>query len=268
MKKSAIVAPIHKLKFKYGFQFIKSYNQYYEDIDIYLVFSNTNEAKEFSKLFSDLKYNTLIWNEGINYSKPITQKKIFGVDYVFKNTNVDKIATVDVDSIFIKHLDYDYGFKNILNNKKIYASKSNLVGDLMSKNASFFSKEDHTKIRDKTENFSLYFWFNEIPVYDKDTFYSFIDYVNYHNIKHEIKYHHFDFMIYVFYLLSRDLVEIKEIPNTRNRTKNESFIERQSDFSPDQFEQAFSFYNPMWIKNLIAESKMKNVFMQIHRDRQ
>ncbi len=267
MKTSAIVAPIHNLKFKYGLEFIRTYNLYYEDTDIFLVFSSEDEAKQFDKLSSTLKYNTIIWNEGINFSKPITQKKIFGLDYVFKNTAADKIATVDADSIFIRHLDYDNGFKNILENKKIYASKSNLVADLMSKNASFFSKEDQIKIRDKTENYSLYFWFNEIPVYDKDSFYSFIDYINYHKIKHEIKYHHFDFMIYAFYLLSKDLLEIKEIPNTQNKTKNESFIERQADFSPDQFEKSFTFYNPMWIKNLISENMMKNVFIQIHRDR-
>ncbi len=263
---SAIVAPIHDLKFEYGTKFVSSYNQFYDDNDLYLVFSSQKDIDTFNKRNSDLRYNSILWNEGINYSKPISQKKFFGVDYVFKNTNADKVATVDVDSIFIKTLDYDQKFKDIIDSKKLYATKSELKY-LLSKNASFFSKEERTKIQEKTDNFSLYFWFNNICLYEKSSFYTFLDHINYHSIKKDLRYEHFDFMMYAFYLLINDQIEIEELKNTRNTTKRESFIESQSSYTKSDFASIFTSYNPVWIKNLISENEMTNVFMQIHRDR-
>ena len=48
MNKSAIVAPIHQPHFERGRVFVESYNKHFNDNDLYLVFSNSDEAKSFT----------------------------------------------------------------------------------------------------------------------------------------------------------------------------------------------------------------------------
>jgi hypothetical protein len=269
MNKSCIIAPVHVPKFTpYGIDFISSYNRYFDDEDIFLIFSSKEESNQFKLISKNLKYNSIICDESIGES-PITQKKIFGLKYIFNNTDFDKVGAVDVDAIFIKWLDYDHSFEKYIKNKKIYTTHSIGHGNPhVESPIKFFNQEDIAKIRETTHDFKAFFWFNEIPIYYKQHFLDFIKYINYEEIKNKLKHGDFDFIIYSYYLLINNLVDL-DFLKINNQIINVPYglLEYQNNLNTNDFENLVKYINPMWIKTQIDAKYMDNIFMQFHCDR-
>jgi hypothetical protein len=269
MNKSCIIAPVHPPKFMpYGIDFISSYNSYFDDEDIFLIFSSKEESDQFKLISKNLKYNSIICDEPIG-SSPITQKKIFGLKYIFNNTDFDKVGAVDTDSIFIKSLDYDHSFEKYIKNKKIYTTYSIGHGNPhIEYPIKFFNQEDIGKIREVTHDFKAFFWFNEIPIYYKEYFLDFIKYINYEENKNKLKFKDFDFIIYVYYLLINNLVDL-DFLKINNQIINlpYGFLEHQNILNTNDFQNLIKYINPMWIKTQIDTKYMDNIFMQFHCDR-
>jgi hypothetical protein len=269
MNKSCIIAPIHAPHFMpYGIDFISSYNRHFDGQDIFLIFSSKEESNQFKLISKNLKYNSIICDEPISQS-PITQKKIFGLKYIFNNTDFDKVGAVDTDSIFIKSLDYDSSFEKYIKNKKIYATHSIGYGNPHIEHpVKFFNQEDAVKIRELTHDFKAFFWFNEIPIYYKQYFLDFINYIDYEKIKNKLEFKDFDFIIYIYYLLIKNLIDL-DFLKINNEIINlpYGFLEHQNILNPSDFKDIIKDINPMWIKTEINPDYMDNVFMKFHCDR-
>jgi hypothetical protein len=269
MKKSCILAPIHEPKFiPYGLDFIESYNKYFSDSDIFLVFSSTEESNQFKSISKDLKYKSIICDENIGHS-PITQKKIFGLNYIFNNTSFDKVGAVDVDVIFTKYIDYDKCFGEYIENRKIYTTYS--VGHANPHIISpikFFNKNDASKIYELTHQFRGYFWFNEIPIYYKEYFLNFLEYINYKDNKAKLVHGDFDFIMYGYYLIIKNLATL-DFLKINNQIINIPYglLEHQNIFNKNDFEDIIKYIKPMWIKADISEQYMDNIFIKLHLDR-
>jgi len=182
MKNSCFICPVNFDKFNYAENLLDSYNKFYDD-DLFLIFSDELEAKLFKEKNINKKYKEIISNitdeQGI-----ISKKKFFGLNYIFSNTTFEKVGVIDCDSIFIKNIDYDNCFKNFYNNKKIYATTVNdheFFLKFAESSLIFFNDFDKEKIKNKTNNLSLYFWFNEVPIYDKKDYCEFLEYIDYKN---------------------------------------------------------------------------------------
>ena len=179
------------------------------------MFSNQDESNQFAKIAKDLRYHSIVCTEPLLCSKPISQKKIFGVRYVLENTNIDRVAVVDVDSIFTKTVDYDFFFADKLSKNTLYASYVNNKGMVENVGraaaAKFFNKQDYSILREKLSDFTAYFWFNDIPIYDRNHFFNFLDYINYSESVAKLEYTTFDFILYAYYLIIHNLIQIETI---------------------------------------------------------
>ena len=273
MSKSCIMAPVHRPGFKFGLNWVKTYNEHFDDDNIFLVFSNDEEYQEFKNLAEGLRYRSIVCREELYCSKPISQKKIIGVQHIFKNYDFDKVGVMDVDTEFINHIDYDKSFSKYVERNTIYGSHINNQGiiDGPARGAAmrFFNTEDVIKLSTLTDNFRNYFWFNDIPIYEKKHFNNFLDYIDYVHVVERIGYPDFDYILYVYYLLVNDLIklDIYEIDgNKPSVVSNGSFLESQNQISKDYVKEVYKKYKPMWIKYPIDEG-MDNVFLRMHIDR-
>ena len=271
MKNSCIIAPIHEPYFNnYGLDFVKSYNEFFNDSDLFLIFTSENEYEKFKLIAQGLRFSKIICTENLGDApiSPITRKKLYGLNYVFKNTNFKRVGVVDVDTVFLRYLDYDKNFKEFVDNGKIYTSiaTNSAIYRYTLSSKKFYNDADNEKLASITKNFTSYFWFNDIPVYNKEYFLNFCEYINYDNVKEQIAYDDFDFHMYAYYLLVKDLATMDYfVDDCGNLLKsNYGFLEAQHTFDPILAEKIIKLYKPMWLKIDVDPSAMENVFMRLH----
>lgn len=267
------MAPIHRKGFGFGLDYVRSYNKHYSDNDLFLVFSNQEESDDFKKLIGPARYNSIICTEPLTYSKPISQKKLFGVNYILNNTSFDNIAVTDVDCTFIKSIDYHSAIERKLQQGKLYVSKSNNPGivEKVGRAAAvkFFSATDVKTLDKLTEGFTKYFWFNDIPVYERKYFNDFATYIRYPLSIEKLEYTTFDYILYVYFLLLRKHVSLEtiNIDGVESPVQDKgSFIEAQHVFKPTYFKHAVEKYNPLWLVDPF-ESANNNIMIKLHVDR-
>lgn len=274
MNGTCFLAPIHRKGFPYGIDYVRSYNKFYNDDHLYLVFSTKEEMDDFRVAVGPgARYRPVLCTEPLTYSKPISQKKLFGVNHVFQTTAFNRVAVTDVDCVFVKQVDYDRLVVDRLDRGKFFASRSSNPGivDKVGRAAAskFFMPSDVTRLETLTNGFTDYFWFNDIPVYSREHFTSFTQYINYPSTVSKLEYTTFDFLLYAYYLLLRSHATIEHIsvdgkhPPIQDRG---SFIEAQHTFDPSYFKQAIEQFRPMWLVDLI-ESNNKDVMIRLHVDR-
>jgi len=266
MNKSCFLAPVHHEYFNYALNLIKSYNEFFDDDHIYLVFASLDAEKQFTELDSSLRFRSIIYehkdvsvNEGI-----ITLKKYYGLKKIFKTTDFDNVAVIDVDSIFINYKNYDELFTQYNNNIIVYSNvTTNAIRHISTCYNRFFNEPDIQKIKNVLGSEDQYFWFNEIPIYDRKKYLEFYEYLNIESkFTDKITLYDFDYIIYMYFLFVKDYAK-KESLNIPE--KNLSFLEEQDNLDKDLFSKIFNSYNPMWIKRPIHD--MKNVFMLMHINR-
>ena len=77
MKKSCFLAPVHPPKFHFAEKFIQSYKQHFEDNDIFLMFTNEDEEKQFKEKYPNLNYQSFLYESGkIISGSPASEKKV------------------------------------------------------------------------------------------------------------------------------------------------------------------------------------------------
>jgi hypothetical protein len=268
--RTAVLAPLYQRDLDLGTTFVKEFSRFFGTSrnKLHLCFSDQSEVDNFRAL--DF-YNPIICTEKLDVSKkPISQKKIFGVRHIFDNTEVDNVFVVDIDSLPCAYKDLDVMARYNVNRKKIYASPStnhsiiNKVGRDCAQR--FFSPQDVEKLEEITKGFTLYFWFNDIPIYERKYFLPFLEYIDYSRTMDRLLYTTFDYIIYVFYLLLQTDWKLVEIDNTVV-TDQGSFLETQAMQDPKRFELFFKEASPMWIKEPIHEGAMNRVWMRLHVNR-
>jgi len=322
MKKSCFVIPVHEPKFEFAIPLVLSYNSYYNDGDIFFVFSNEHEKNLFENQLNnkDVKYNSIIFT-GNQQHWIVTQKKWFGIDYIFNHYDYDYVGAVDAEVMFLRYLDYNKIFyEKTIDNFIFYTYVNDIFFPFTYiELLKIFKKTDQDKIKkiifdDKTEKINSTnsdiildyaeqifkvdllntknFWFNDIPVYERNTFGHFINYlkiditngtindmqddvINTHPIlPQELMGGHpfnFDHIIYVYYLICMNKCKFKEIPYNDNtmllKQVPGSFAEKQLYCDPQKFMEAYSFTDSMWMYKKVDDEYMKNTFMEFHTDR-
>lgn len=265
MKNACFLAPIHEPKFNYGINFITSYNKFYDDDHVYLVFSSEEEKNNFAELAKDLRYRAIVC-EPLRGQSPTTEKKFFGLQHIFNNSDFINVGVVDVDTEFFRNVDYSEFFSEYTKDNKIYGGSywCSPVPIIMSP-IKFFNDEEKEKLRIMTEDFKFYFWFNNIPVYHKDYFLEFINYINYNERVHELVWFDFDFIVYAYFLLLKNLASLNQIQDGDTKIED-IFIEAQPGINEESFKKIFSEITPMWIRNPIESELMSKTFMKVHVD--
>lgn len=256
MDNSCICAPIHEPKFVFGRQFVKSYNDLFVDIDIFLVFSSQELADKFKNINADLRYHTLVVDSNL-----ITVKKWYGVDTIFKTTDMKYVGVVDVDSCFIKNKNYSELFHTYYSNRIIYGHFSIHPQNIHRESQARFDKNQQNIIEKKVykQDKVFYFWFNNIPIYERNDFAEFKRVININTATWGA----FDYIVYGYYLLLIDKFKMYDFDNAHN-DMNMSILECSNDSS------ILEVIQPMWLRKKFITTNsviLNNVFMQFHVDR-
>lgn len=268
MKFSCFLTPIHHPKFNYGLELIKSYNKYFDDDHIYLVFSSIEEEAVFKSLAGTLRYRSIVYNASISNGGIITEKKFYGLQHIYNTTDFIYVGVIDVDTEFFKTVDYNDLFLKYYQTATLWGNSYDFSPvPIIQSPFKFFNWEDQRRLFEITQGSRVYFWFNDIPVYNREYFLDFINYINYNQRVHELVWYDWDFNIYAYYLLLKGIFSVKPLLIDGHTPLNNILIEDQYIIDENVFKQLFSICRPMWIKRDIDPELMTQTFVHVHLDR-
>jgi hypothetical protein len=209
-----LLIPLHPPKYHFIYSLLNRFDNNNIEIDIHLVFSNRADYDMFS--MKDKIHP--IFSEPNQTKSIITYKKFFGLKYL-ADSKYDYIICCDgeidiIPSNFTNEI-INSKIKQIFDNKKIYAGNANgsLAPSIMNTSANLFP-EKYEYLKDITQNFKLYFWWSDLPVYRRVDLHPFFNMINYDNIVWE----HFDHIIYQYYLILCDNFEIIDTTPITHKT--------------------------------------------------
>jgi len=194
----AFLIPIHPPHYHYMYNLINKCRNNYIEVDIFLIFSNMTDYDNFN-MKNEIKP---IICDPFRTRSVVTFKKFFGLKQL-ADSKYDYIICCDseIDILCDNFTNENINTKiqQIFNNKKIYAgdTKGNDgVSKIIEISANLFTGE-HDFLKNITKNFTLYFWYSDLPVYRRADITQFLSMINYNNIVWE----HFDYIIYQYYLI-------------------------------------------------------------------
>ena len=263
----SFIIPSAPLHFHYVYAFIEPI---YNNIDVHIVFSSSEDYDMFKE--KD-KIKPIIMKEPYHTNSIVTFKKFYGLKHLI-NSSYDYFIVCDAESeIVLENFTSSIVNKkinDIFDNKIIYGEKTNrfkLLLDIMLISNNLFSIDQQEILQKETDNYSLYIWWSNLPVYKKEHLNEFFDIINYDNIC----WHHFDYIIYEYYLILYHSFKIIDA-NTRIITLYlpTTTIEDETNQlnSLDSFKFGFSFINGPLYKKYINYFKEKGTFLVGNLDRQ
>jgi hypothetical protein len=256
------------------------------DFDINLVLSFNNDETLLLEYNYKNIYKVIVLEKyfGINFIQMLIDKKViitfkkYFALHLLKN-QYSYCATIDSEIEFINTNNILDKFETFCNNKKIIGSSINtndfrhaLIKDINSSCSIFYKDTEHyDKLRDITNNFNIYFWFSDIPIYDMSyitEFFEFIGFNNYNIFVEKISWSVFDYIPYVYYVtLFKDysIINIKDYGLKREWSLESMPIET--------YKQVIHKinYRPLWlIHNTYNENKDKivnnDIILTYHRN--
>lgn len=204
----AFVIPIHPPKYHYMYNLLCKLQDNKIFIDIFVVFSTQKDYELFTMKDS---IRPFVITDPFETKCIVTFKKFFGLKKL-SQSKYDYIICCDseIDIILDNFTAENMNTKiaNIFKRKTIFAGK--LVSDATIKPAELFPKY-YYRIKQATQDFSLFFWWSDLPVYRTSDLVPFFEMINYDNIT----YFHFDYIIYQYYLvLFHNFIIINTTPIT------------------------------------------------------
>jgi len=200
----AMLIPIHPPHYNYIYNLIIKLKESDIHIDIHLVFSNREDYNIFT-LKNEIHPIIL---ESFETKSIVTYKKFFGLQKL-ADSKYDYIICCDSEiDIICENFTSDNvnnKIEKIFHNKKIYAG--NISGShftCIPEACAQLFPDKYEYLKDITNNFALYFWWSDLPVYRRSDLIPFFKMINYDNILWE----HFDYIIYQYYLILCDDFEI------------------------------------------------------------
>ena len=205
----AFLIPIHPPNYQYIYNLINTCRNNAIEVDIFLVFSDNTDYDNFN-MKNEIKP---IVCDPFKTNSIITFKKFFGLKQL-ANSKYDYIICCDGEIDFICHNftneNINEKIQQIFNNKKIYAGE--LSAQRITETSANLFPEKHDVLKNITKNFTLYFWWSDLPVYRTADITQFLNMINYDNIVWE----HFDYIIYQYYLILYHGFEIINITPITN----------------------------------------------------
>jgi hypothetical protein len=210
----AFLIPIHPRHYHFMYNLINKCRNNDIEVDIFLVFSgNTTDYDNFN-MKNEIKP---IICDTLNTSSIVTFKKFFGLKQLI-NSKYDYIICCDSEIDILCHNftneNINNKIQNIFNNKKVYAGDTPglKLTKLITQTSANVFPEKRSFLKNITKNFRLYFWWSDLPVYRTTDLTPFFNMIHCDNIN----FHHFDYIIYQYYLI---LCHGFEIINTTPITK-------------------------------------------------
>lgn len=188
----AFLIPIHPPHYHYLYNLIHKCKNHNIVIDIFLIFSNRTDYNAFQMK----QYIKPIICDSVKTKSIVTYKKFFGLKHL-SNSNYDYIiccdSEIDILCENFTNENIHHKINQLFYHKKIYAGEHKTV--ITKTSANLFPEYD--VLKKITNDFTLYFWWSDLPVYRRSDIIPFFNKINYDNIVWE----HFDYIIYQYYLI-------------------------------------------------------------------
>jgi hypothetical protein len=236
--KCAFVIPLHAKHFNYGYyiyDFLINKN-----VDLYFVFTNLEDKNNFNKIF-DLNRKFLILSDYvdlnviINNSSYIALKKLTGLSIL--NSKYDYISCIDAEIKFLNNdNNYDYHkiMKNIVESKIICGGKldnsHSYINIITSALTILPDVKYHEKLKQLSNNFTIYTWWSNLPVYDCKKANHFLEWINFSvsDITKISSFNFFEGLAYNYFCVlfyDYDLKLIKDLNNYSLEQSDSKFVE-------------------------------------------
>ena len=218
--------PIYPPHYHYIYNLINKLKRNNILVDINLVFSNKIDYDKFT-MKNEIQP---IICKPFQSKSIVTYKKFFGLkqlvdskyDYIICcDSEIDILCNNFTNEIIINKI------KQIFDNKSIFAgyTEEDLAKSVTQTSANLFPK-NYNFLKNITNNFMMYFWWSDLPVYQRTDVNHFLNMINYNNIVWE----HFDYIIYQYYLiLYHEFKIINTTPITNIRWSLEHLITNDID---------------------------------------
>jgi hypothetical protein len=263
MIRACTIIPIHSPKFDWANKLIESYNEFVEKPhDLYFVFTNENEADSFKKAtFYKNDYKEIILVPALrNKNSIINVKKYFGIFSV--KDEYEYVGVFDCESKFVRSCNLNEIYKDIATKKEFKANTASIGADIIKGIAEKLNLNYNKKLLLETDFYSVYWWFNEIPVYDMKYFSEFANwFYNLPNIDEiHSDYYCFDFLVYSIWLICFKEFKIN-IYKTKNKFECGAVEEfRVSDEDKNNVSEVFDSYWSTNFNNYLHYNKIKIIF--------
>lgn len=204
----AIIAPIHFPKIQHLEILYSSYLKVNPDIDLYAVISE-EELDKLGKYKEILDEERLIICPKVNSSKsPVTYKKMYGLQHLYKQNKYYGYAAIDSESLFLKS-GFEQSFWNFYNKKEIvcYPTDVDFLIDIQEKSSRIYPENEELKLFKKQYSaWNTLPWFidQHLGVYFKDSGY-------YNDYFFKCNWEVFDQLNYQAWLISKGLFKISKM---------------------------------------------------------
>lgn len=268
----ALVIPIHPKHYNFIYNLIDLITI---NIDIFLIFSNDEHYNQFEK---KNKIKKIIAPNILNEQIIITYKKFFALEQL-KNENYDYFIVCDAEiTIISKNFNITNilnKINNIFNNKIIYAGETISNTPINNTMACAITEcsctllKDSDKLKEITNNYTLYYWWSDLPVYKKEHLDHFFSLINYKN-NNNFSWYHFDNTIYLSYLLLHHNFTIINITPLLNynwslECYNTNNINNLQLLKTNNYGSSFIYYQ-LYMNNIEYFNK-EGTFLIFHLDR-
>ncbi len=235
--KCAIVIPIHPKHYEYGKNIVESLSNDNCDADLYFVFTNEEDKNNFKYL--NKKVKSIILNEHVddNLMKNIEKngswvstKKLIALKTLYNK--YEYITCIDSEIIFLKNNNFYNMMKEVYEQKKILGAKINTdeLKNIIKNSSIAKNQEDEEKIKKITNDYTIYTWWNNVPVYKSDDIEDFFNFIGFDNLEEFLKrinWYYFENLSYNYYCLVKRGFEliIEETINTSIEHCDSSIVE-------------------------------------------
>ena len=201
---SATVVPIHPPKYRWAIKFLDAYKKYATTGELYFVFSSQADLDIFKKHHSrEKKFKHIIVEEKLpsdNAQIKATFKKLYAINKLAEQ-GYKYVGVLDCDSVIVRQYDSDKIYHDIYHSKIIKTNLSTGGSNIIKLALEKAYLLDDPKLIDIKEQ---YMWFNDICVFEKDTFIEFYYWLKQHDNFKEIQNTAicFDYIIYSLWLVA------------------------------------------------------------------
>ncbi len=218
--KCAFAIPIHPKHYEYGKKIVQELSNNDCDADLYFIFTNETDKNNFK--YFDTKTKSILLTDYLNDDQLkiveknrswVSIKKLIALHVL--NEDYDYITCIDSEILFLKNNNFYEMMKNTYDQKKILGTFVNRDGEINIIKTSAITKnnEDQDEIKKMTKDYTIYTWWNNIPVYkstDIDHFFDFIgfDVNQLDDFLNKIDFFYFENLSYNYYCLLKNNFEI------------------------------------------------------------
>jgi hypothetical protein len=211
---SCFVIPIHTPDYKYLRKISDLCKRTSSDIFIVLT-SCDNKIEKKYPLLKYIYFDRIFSGEVTNWP---TQKKFYALNYLFVNFNYNYVIACDseikLDNLFNQIMLTGICDK-IISNKKFYGGGicDSVFQEINISSMKFVGMDDSLI----NKYCGIYFWFSQLPVYEKNTFLDFFHDQNL--INRSYSFNHFDYLLYAYWLVFKRGFEVVDWNLLENNQK-------------------------------------------------